>query len=133
MQIYLFFNNFACEIALIVKKAFAIIVPLAIVLLAALQFSSCEKYVLPEMCLTPDTLYFSTNGGSSTVEVSANIKWSISKSGVPDWLDYSPDQGEEDGEVQIEVAASTQPGREATLIFRSETLEKKLVVIQSAD
>mgnify|MGYP003298769152 CR=1 FL=1 len=131
MQIYLFFNNFACENTLIVKKALAIIIPLATVLLIAPQFSSCEKYVLPEMSLTPDTLYFRANADSSTVNVKANIKWDVSKSGQINWLEFSPDEGEGDGEVKIKVTASTESSREATLTFRSETLEKKLVVIQS--
>lgn len=83
------------------------------------------------MSLTPDTLYFKANADSSTVDVKANIKWKVSKRGQSDWLEFSPNEGEENGQVKIKVAASTESSREATLSFKSETLEKKLVVIQS--
>lgn len=112
------------------KKTAAIIIPLLAVSLLALQFNSCEKFILPEMSVTPDTLFFSPLADSASVTVKANVTWEVSGQSGSGWVSFSPSGGEMEGVVKIKVAQSAGESRRATITFKSETLSKSLIVIQ---
>ena len=114
------------------KKFFTITVPLVVAAALALQFTSCEKYVLPELSLGADTLVFTAAADSATVAVSANVIWQaeLEDSGQ-EWLETGPSWWEGPGEAYIKVEDNgTDAERSANVIVKSETIRKKITVIQ---
>ena len=61
------------------------------------QFVSCEKYVLPELTISQDTIIFSHNVDSAYLEIHSNVIWEIETPDVsisdrwvivrPNWAD----------------------------------------------
>ena len=112
------------------KKAATIIIPALLVLVAIAQFTACEKYVLPDISVTPDTLRFGAQADSADVWLSTNVitvpqfddgYW---VSAWPDWFDASSTLT-----VYVHENTGTET-RTGILYFRSEAIEKKLVIIQ---
>lgn len=109
--------------------SFTIFFALAAVL--ALQFASCEKYVLPELSLTPDTLKFSAAADSLPVQVKSNVIWNSSAANQVDWLKWNRDGMEGDQEMWFYATENTNAlSRRETITFKSESLKRSLVVIQ---
>lgn len=113
------------------KKFLAIIIPLLALLTAICQFSSCEKYILPELSIVPDTLTFNATPDSSTLQVLSNVKWSCTSGAESDWYQISPTEGNGNGEVMIKVNENgSQTERSATVAISSETIRKTFLIIQ---
>ena len=97
------------------------------------QFCGCERYVLPEITLNPDTLRFTAAGGVLPVAVEANVKWKltigIEGSG---WLTAGANNGDGDLTVGIETTANADDERKCTVTIASETIRKRLTVIQAS-
>ena len=55
------------------RKAATIIIPLALLALLAAQFTACEKYVLPEVNVSADTLWFGAAADSQRLTVWTNV------------------------------------------------------------
>ena len=114
------------------KKFFTITVPIALAAILVLQFTSCEKYVLPELALGTDTLFFSASADSSEVAVESNVIWqaSLENSG-DDWLETGPSWFEGPGEAYVKVQENVSGSqRSANVVVKSETITKKIFVIQ---
>ena len=102
------------------------------------QFASCEKYILPEIKVTPDTLRFASAAGSQTSFVTSNVKCSVSISKTEEgeeitWLtcdkmDYKG-KGEELFTLTV-IDNVTGRRRIGNVLISSEAFEKKIVVIQ---
>lgn len=91
---------------------------------------SCEKYVLPEMHFTPDTLRVNCEGGDFPVRIDVNVKW---KATAADGTRVTviPDSGDGAADLQINVAPNQASEPFSTdVTFESETLRKRLVIIQ---
>ena len=96
------------------------------------QFWGCEQYVLPEITLTPDTLRFTAAGGVLPVEVEANVKWKLTVgSEGSDWVTAGAANGNGNLTVGIETTANTDDERRCTVTVSSETIRKRLTVIQA--
>ena len=97
------------------------------------QFWGCEQYVLPEITLTPDTLRFTAAGGVLPVEVEANVKWKLTiGSEGSGWLTAGATAGNGNLTVGIEATANADDERKCTVTVASETIRKRLVVIQAS-
>lgn len=110
---------------------------LALALLASglllTQFCGCEQYVLPEITLDPDTLRFTAAGGVLPVEVQANVKWKLTVGGdASGWLTAGVSEGSGNLTVGFEAAANADDERKCTVTVASETIRKRLTVIQAA-
>ena len=97
------------------------------------QFWGCEQYVLPEITLTPDTLRFTAAGGVLPVKVAANVKWKLTVSSEGSgWVTAGAANGNGNLTVGIETTANTDDERQCTVTVTSETIRKRLTVIQAS-
>ena len=97
------------------------------------QFWGCEQYVLPEITLTPDTLRFTAEGGVLPVEVEANVKWKLTVgSEGSGWLTAGVESGDGPLTVGFETTANGDDERRCTVTVASETIRKRLTVIQAS-
>ena len=102
------------------KKTFTVIAAISIVFLIAGQMVSCEKYILPELTVSPDTLRFGATADSALVKVHSNVIWSNKDN--PDWIRLSVDWGDADGETFVSVTENTSTQtRQAQVSIKSES------------
>lgn len=112
------------------KKTFTALATIFTVILIAGQMVSCEKYVLPELTVTPDTLRFSAAADSALVKVHSNVIWSNKDN--PDWIRVSVNWGDTDDETFVSVTENTaSEARQAKVSIKSETIQRYIVVEQS--
>lgn len=112
------------------KKTLTAIAALSIVFLIASQMISCEKFILPELTVSPDTLRFSAAADSSIVKIHSNVIWSNKDN--PDWIRVSVDWGDTDAETFVAVTENTSPeARQAKVSIKSETIQRYIVVEQA--
>ena len=112
------------------KKTLTAIAALSIVFLIASQMISCEKFILPELTVTPDTLRFGAAADSSLVKIHSNVIWSNNDN--PDWISVSVDWGDTDAETFVSVAENTSTqARQAQVSIKSETIQRYIVVEQA--
>lgn len=98
---------------------------------AAAQFSGCEKYVLPEVDLSQDTLWFSAAADSQVVHVTTNVVTTAQPASADQrWVTADPVWFDETSDVKVTVKENTGESRTATIPVKSETILKNLVVIQ---
>ena len=116
------------------RKAASFILSFSLLALFAAQFFSCEKYVIPELQVAPDTLRFGAAADSQKIIVTTNVNTVLSMNTSDTWVFADPDFIEETCEVTIHVLENeTGQARMLTLPVRSESLERKLLVIQSGE
>ena len=112
------------------KKTLTAIAALSIVFLIASQMISCEKFILPELTVSPDTLRFSAAADSALVKVHSNVIWSNKDN--PDWIGVSVDWGDADAETFVSVTENTSTQvRQAQVSIKSETIQRYIVVEQA--
>lgn len=112
------------------KKIFTAAAAIAVILIFAGQMSSCEKYVLPELTVSPDTLKFAAEADSSVTNIHSNVIWSISD--IPGWITVSSDRGDRDTAVTVKVSENTtSESRQASVTVKSETILRHLTVEQA--
>ena len=101
-------------------------------LVAAAQFTACEKYVLPAVSIEPDTLYFGAKADSAMIHLSTNVITSPNNENAY-WITTWPDWFDEDSDVMIYVRENTgTTQRTGILYFKSEAIQRTLTVIQAA-
>ena len=57
----------------------------------------------PHLDLSTDTVSFSSGEDEEEVQVSSNLKWDVERTGLPEWLEVTPDQDIGDGTVTIKA------------------------------
>lgn len=113
------------------RKRPAIIIPAVLLAVLAAQFTACEKYVLPDLHISPDTLRFTASPDAQTVTVTTNVITTLSAESRDNWVSASPDWTDADTTVLIRVAENTSTeGRTATISVQSESILRHLVVMQ---
>lgn len=113
------------------RKLPAIIIPAVLLAVLAAQFTACEKYVLPDLHVSPDTLRFTAATDSQTVTVTTNVITTLYAESSDNWVSASPDWIDSGTPVLIRVAENTGPeSRTATIPVKSESILRNLVVIQ---
>lgn len=119
---------------MIVRKITSILVSVLLVLAAAAQFTGCEKYILPDLSIAPDTLRFNAMADSADIFLTTNVISKTEAEQGSEWITSWPEWFEESATVTIYVRQNTgQAERTGILYFKSEAIEKKLVVIQAGD
>ena len=103
--------------------------------LAAVLPTSCEKYVLPELSVAPDTLMFGAQGGTLTLSLKSNVEWEAginrSEDTCVEWITFTPTFGSGDCEIEVTLADNTAgPLRSLSFDINSETLKRTLTIIQ---
>ena len=112
------------------KKTFTALAAVSIAFLIAGQMVSCEKYILPELTVTPDTLIFGAAADSTLVKIHSNVIWSNKNN--PDWIRVSIDWGDTDAETFVAVTENTSTqARQAQVSIKSETIQRYIVVEQA--
>jgi len=97
---------------------------------------SCEKYILPAITLSQDTLAIAcTTQQDIPVKVSSNVKWQVSISEGEGWIKFTPKVAVKgDSTILITVEANTDiESRQGKLNVTSETLSKSIVILQDGD
>ncbi|MBO4768319.1 MAG: BACON domain-containing protein [Bacteroidales bacterium] len=97
--------------------------------------SACEKYVLPELSFSPDTLIFTAAGGTQTLQLRSNVEWEAEINRSDDtwveWIIFKPTFGDGDCDVEVTLADNTTgPLRSLSFDIKSETLKHTLTIIQ---
>ena len=113
------------------RKASAIIIPAVLLMLLAAQFSACEKYVLPDLTISADTLRFSAAADSQRIVVTTNVITTLYPESSAPWVSANPEWLEASCPVFIRVSDNPGPQtRTTTIPVKSEAILRHLVVIQ---
>lgn len=114
------------------RKVTAFITALPLLALLAIPFSSCEKYVIPDLQVSTDTLRFGAAVDSQKVFVTTNVNTILIMDTPDTWVFADPDFLEESTEVTFYVLENEE-SRSRMLEFpvRSEALQRKIIVIQA--
>ncbi|MBR0223154.1 MAG: BACON domain-containing protein [Bacteroidales bacterium] len=113
------------------RKAFAIIIPAILLAFFAAQFTACEKYVLPDLTITPDTLWFSAAADSQAINVNTNVITTLYPENSDSWVQARPEWLDRSRTVFIRVSENiSSESRTAVIPVKSEAIQRNLVVIQ---
>ena len=116
------------------RKASTIIIPAVLALIAAAQFMGCEKYILPDISVAPDTLRFGAATDSAVVRLTTNVITKPEPEDGVSWISAWPDWFDESSDLTVYVQANTaSTARTGILYFKSEAIQKKLIVIQEGE
>ena len=107
---------------------------LALLGIGAAQFAGCEKYILPEITLSQDTLRFQAALDSQVVHITTNVVTTAEPATSDQrWISTNPVWFDETSDVVVTVQENTTGAeRTATIPIKSETILKNLVVIQES-
>ena len=104
-------------------------VPVCFSLALALILGACKPE--PYLRISPSNLSFSEDGGTQTVQVSANYPWTVNVSGKG--FSVSPSSGEGDGRVTVTASPTDEPDPvSARLTFYCEGLTESVELNQAA-
>jgi len=113
------------------RKVSTLLVAAALLGVAAAQFAGCEKYVLPAITLSQDTLWFHAGGGSQVVHITTNVITTAEPATADQlWIVTDPLWFDETSDVKVTVDPNQGASRTATIPIKSEVIQKNLVVIQ---
>ena len=117
------------------KKVLMALCATAVIIAAAAGAASCEKYVLPEISLSQDTILVNKAAQELSLTVNSNVQWEFDVAGVGiDWVIFDPEWGELGRKVTVSIEENTSGSvRRATVPFQSQTISKQLIIVQSAD
>ena len=109
----------------------------AAVLVASLSTASCEKYILPHLDCTLDTIWAPLEGGTYQVTISSNVSWKFELTSIPAWASVDVTYGQSDYEEAVyPIKVEVQPndgdsGRNGAIKYSSQTLTRTLVISQT--
>lgn len=113
------------------RKVTAILVSVLLLAVLAAQFTACEKYVLPDLTISADTLRFAAVADSQKLVVTTNVITTIYPESSDSWVRANPEWFDESCTVFIRVWDNPDPKpRTATIPVKSEAIKRTLVVIQ---
>ena len=117
------------------KKVLMAILAAAVLAAAAAGAASCEKYVLPELSLSQDTLLVNKSAQQLSLTVNSNVQWEFDvASAQVEWVIFDPEWGEVGRKVTISIEENTSGAvRKAAIPVQSQTIQKQLLIVQSAD
>jgi len=112
------------------KKFLIILFSVIFTIIIIAQFSSCEKYVLPSLSLSQDTLTFSPEAQDCELIIETNVIWSADN--TSNWIILDPGEGALSDTITMSVTKNdTGEKRSYKISFNTETLKKSVVVIQN--
>lgn len=113
------------------RKAATILLSVLLLAVLAAQFSACEKYVLPDLTISSDTLRFSAAADSQMLVVTTNVITTIYPELSDNWVSANPEWMDGSSTVFIRVRDNPYPEpRTAVIPVKSEAIRRTLVVIQ---
>ena len=133
-NISVFFHTFAQITTKNVRKAATIIIPLVLLALLAAQFTACEKYVLPEVNVSADTLWFGAAADSQRLTVWTNVITTAEPDDADGWIWAEPYWFDADCTLVVYVRENYDPvQRTGTLPIKSEAILRNVTVIQEGN
>ena len=112
------------------RKAATILLSVLLLAVLAAQFSACEKYVLPDLTISSDTLRFSAAADSQMLVVTTNVITTLYPENA-NWVSANPEWMDQSSMVFIRVWENPDPEpRTTTIPVKSEAILRSLVVIQ---
>ena len=116
-------------------KVLMAVLAAAAVVFTTVCVSSCEKYYLPSITLSQDTIFVNKAAQELSLVVNANVIWSFDlDKPKARWLSVTPEMGEGTATVKISIDENkTEEVRRATIPVTTSTLERSLYIVQSAD
>ena len=117
------------------KKSLMAIFAAAAVLAAVIAVSSCEKYVLPALSLSQDTVLVNKAAQELQLVVNTNVDWHFNMDDVEaEWIHFSTYAGYGTATVQLTIDENDSGAkRGVTIPVETGTLRRKLMITQSAD
>lgn len=117
------------------KKVMMVLIAAAVIIAAAAGASSCEKYVLPELSLSKDTLVVNKAAQELKFIVNATVPWDFMLHDVKaEWVTFDPLYGDETATVTVTFEANDSGNRRSvTVPISSQTITRNLFIVQSAD
>lgn len=97
------------------KKRFLFRSFLLILMAATLNSSTCKDDDPDKVTVSTNSVDLSSGGGSQSIQVLSNTKWTIS--GNPSWLQVTPMQGSGDGSFSISASANTETNSRNCTLF----------------
>lgn len=116
------------------------ILPACIVAVALfVQFSSCEKYILPAIAVKPDTLVFQATADTIVATITSTVQCTVDQPVNDDgesvgWAscDCGEFTGKGEGQLTVYVTANaSSQRRNAIITINSEAIKKKVRIIQT--
>ena len=108
----------------------------AAVLVASLSTASCEKYILPHLDCTLDTIWAPLEGGTYKISISSNVSWKFDLPSIPAWASVDVTFGQSDYEeavypIKVEIQPNDgESDRNGVMKYSSQTLSRTLVISQ---
>ena len=99
--------------------------------ISSYAISVTQTALAKKLDVNPKTVEFSSQGGSSTISVEANVEWTLTSSAT--WLKLSATQGKGNASITVtaEANTSTTQGRTATITLSSGSDMRKVEVSQA--
>jgi len=115
------------------KKIVGAILFLIIGALFLNQFTSCEKFVLPEVSFDPDTLCFDYQESTKPVTLNSNVIWKIElDEDAQEWITLSNSGDTLGGVINVTVQENNGDKRTKILTVETEAIKKNLTIIQDS-
>lgn len=98
---------------------------------------SCEKYALPRLDLSNDTILAPLEGGEFGVTLTSNVRWMFDDGSIQDWIYLDLKYGtseyvDVDYPLSLRIRANDSGAeRKCDMTVTTSTLSRKLVVIQA--
>ena len=108
----------------------------AVVVFAAVAgTASCEKYVLPALTLGQDTIAVNCKAQEAKLVIDSNVQWDFKVNEIKaEWLSFDPEWAELGLTATISIEENTTGAqRSVTVPVESQTIARKLFIVQSAD
>lgn len=124
------FNNFKITVMKKKNLLWSLLTTMMVGLLSV-GFVSCGDDDDPdEVSVSMSSVNFGENGGSQSIQVTSNTKWTVS--GSPAWLAVSPMQGTKNGAFSITANANTdKSGRNCVLYINAGSASTMVSINQS--
>ena len=115
------------------RKILSITAILAFATVIALMHSSCEKYILPEIKFSQDTVLFTAAGGTQTMQVLSTVKCTPNLSQEAEgWLTAGFVADGLDWDITLTAGANSGGERETDITCKSECITRSIIIIQAA-
>ncbi|MCF0177642.1 MAG: BACON domain-containing protein [Bacteroidales bacterium] len=104
------------------------ILAFAVMLFAVMNFSSCEKYILPEIKFAQDTLSVDASAHQLQQTVTSNVAWEIAS--VPLWCAIEIEETATGAILHLSISENDGDMRESKINVESASLRKGFTLIQ---
>ena len=128
-------NDIFAKILPRMKKVMMALLAAVVVVAAVAGTASCEKYVLPALTLGQDTIAVNCKAQEAKLVIDSNVQWDFKVNEIKaEWLSFDPEWAELGLTATISIEENTTGAqRSVTVPVESQTIARKLFIVQSAD